>query len=119
MLITHDLGVVAGMTRRVAVMYAGVIVEQASTDDLFADPRMPYTWGLLDSLPRLDDLRGGKLRTIEGLPPLLIRLPDACRFNPRCPYVQDVCLSKEPELTLRSQEHWARCHGTDTNGWIP
>jgi oligopeptide transport system ATP-binding protein len=119
LMITHDLGIAAGMCDRINVMYAGRIVETCSVDQMFDNPRMPYSWGLLDSLPRLDDERGGKLRTIEGLPPLLIRLPDACRFNPRCPYVQDICLNKEPDLTLREEGHWARCHGTDTNGWIP
>ena len=86
---------------------------------MFDNPRMPYSWGLLDSLPRLDDERGGKLRTIEGLPPLLIRLPDACRFNPRCPYARDICREKEPALTEREEGHWARCHGTEADGWIP
>ena len=90
-----------------------------TSTSMFDNPRMPYTWGLLDSLPRLDDQRGGKLRTIEGLPPLLISLPDACRFNPRCPYTRDICLSKEPDLTLREEGHWARCHGTDARRWIP
>jgi oligopeptide transport system ATP-binding protein len=119
LMITHDLGIAAGMCDRINVMYAGRIVETGAVDEMFDNPRMPYTWGLLDSLPRLDDQRGGKLRTIEGLPPMLIRLPDACRFNPRCPYTRDICLNKEPELTLRGESHWARCHGTDSNGWIP
>ena len=119
LLITHDLGIAAGMCDRINVMYAGRIVETGDVDEMFDNPRMPYTWGLLDSLPRLDDERGGKLRTIEGLPPMLIRLPDACRFNPRCPYVRDECLTKEPELTLRGDDHWARCHATDAGGWIP
>jgi oligopeptide transport system ATP-binding protein len=118
LLITHDLGIAAGMCDRINVMYAGRIVETGSTDQLFDNPRMPYSWGLLDSLPRLDDQRGGRLRTIEGLPPLLIRLPDACRFNPRCPYVRDICLGKEPDLTVREPGHSARCHATDTGGWI-
>jgi oligopeptide transport system ATP-binding protein len=119
LLITHDLGIAAGMCDRINVMYAGRIVETGTVDQLFDNPRMPYSWGLLDSLPRLDDQRGGKLRTIEGLPPLLIRLPDACRFNPRCPYARDMCREKEPELTLRDPDHYARCHGTDAGGWIP
>ncbi|MEX2548245.1 MAG: ABC transporter ATP-binding protein [Chloroflexota bacterium] len=119
LLITHDLGIAAGMCDRINVMYAGRIVETGSTDQMFDNPRMPYTWGLLDSLPRLDDQRGGRLRTIEGLPPLLIRLPDACRFNPRCSYTRDLCREKEPELTEREEGHWARCHGTEPAGWIP
>ena len=84
LMITHDLGIAAGMCDRVNVMYAGRIVETGTVDELFEKPRMPYSWGLLDSLPRIDDVRGDRLRTIEGLPPVLIRPPDACRFNPRC-----------------------------------
>jgi oligopeptide transport system ATP-binding protein len=119
LLITHDLGIAAGMCERINVMYAGRIVETGTVDQLFDSPRMPYSWGLLDSLPRLDDQRGGKLRTIEGLPPLLINLPDACRFNPRCAYANDVCREREPQLTLREEAHFARCHGTEPEGWIP
>ena len=119
LMITHDLGIAAGMCDRINVMYAGRIVETGTTDQMFDNPRMPYTWGLLDSLPRLDDLRGGKLRTIEGLPPLLIRLPDACRFNPRCAYARDVCRETEPNLTMREEGHLARCHATEPGGWIP
>ncbi len=76
LLITHDLGIAAGMCDRINVMYAGRIVETGTVDQMFDNPRMPYTWGLLDSLPRLDDKRGGRLRTIEGLPPLA---------HPTCP----------------------------------
>jgi oligopeptide transport system ATP-binding protein len=119
LLITHDLGIAAGMCDRINVMYAGRIVETGVTDQMFDTPKMPYTWGLLDSLPRLDDTRGGKLRTIEGLPPLLINLPDACRFNPRCFYTRDLCREKEPGLTEREDAHFARCHGTEPGGWIP
>ena len=85
LMITHDLGIAAGMCDRVNVMYAGRIVETGTVDELFEQPRMPYSWGLLDSLPRIDDVRGDKLRTIEGMPPVLISPPDACRFSPRCP----------------------------------
>jgi oligopeptide transport system ATP-binding protein len=118
LLITHDLGIAAGMCERINVMYAGRIVESGTVDQIFENPRMPYTWGLLDSLPRLDDIRGARLRTIEGMPPLLIDVPDACRFAPRCSYVQDVCTVDEPELTVRSEGHVARCHATDAGGWI-
>jgi oligopeptide/dipeptide ABC transporter ATP-binding protein len=100
-------------------MYAGRIVETGNVDQIFDSPKMPYTWGLLDSLPRLDDQRGGKLRTIEGLPPLLIKLPDACRFNPRCAFARDLCREREPALTPREEGHVARCHGTEPDGWIP
>jgi oligopeptide transport system ATP-binding protein len=119
LLITHDLGIAAGMCDRVNVMYGGRIVETGSVDESFESPQMPYTWGLLDSLPRLDDTREGRLRTIEGLPPLLIAPPDACRFNPRCIYARDICRQKEPALTPRNGErHDARCWGTDVGGWL-
>jgi oligopeptide transport system ATP-binding protein len=119
LLITHDLGIAAGMCDRVNVMYAGRIVETGGVDVIFNNPRMPYAWGLLDSLPRLDDVRSDRLRTIEGLPPLLINVPDACRFNPRCAYARDVCREKEPELTPRVEPgHVARCWATEPGGWI-
>ena len=96
-LITHDLGVVARMTRRVAVMYAGLVVESASTGELFADPRHPYTVGLLHSIPRLDgDV--GTLRPIEGSPPDLRQEPAGCPFAPRCAWRLDTCWSQMPEL---------------------
>jgi oligopeptide transport system ATP-binding protein len=120
LLITHDLGIAAGMCDRVNVMYAGRIVETGTVDELFENPRMPYSWGLLDSLPRLDDVRGDRLRTIEGLPPLLIHPPDACRFEPRCRFARDVCRQDEPELTQRGDSaHFARCWATQPDGWIP
>ena len=120
LLITHDLGIAAGMCDRVNVMYAGRIVETGTTDELFERPRMPYSWGLLDSLPRLDDVRGDRLRTIEGLPPILIEPPDACRFEPRCRFARDICRQDEPELTRRGDTaHFARCWATEPDGWIP
>jgi oligopeptide transport system ATP-binding protein len=119
LLITHDLGIAAGMCDRVNVMYAGRIVETGTVDELFDSPQMPYSWGLLDSLPRIDDIRGERLRTIEGLPPLLIRPADACRFNPRCPYAHEVCRLSEPGLTPRGADaHLARCWATEPEGWI-
>ncbi len=119
LMITHDLGIAAGMCDRVNVMYAGRIVETATVDAMFEEPKMPYSWGLLDSLPRIDDIRGARLRTIEGMPPLLISPPDACRFAPRCHYARDTCRSDEPELTSRGSEaHLARCWGTEPGGWI-
>ena len=84
LLITHDLGIAAGMCDRVNVMYAGRIVETGTVDELFENPRMPYAWGLLDSLPRLDDAAGDRLRTIEGLPPVLISRPTPAASTPRC-----------------------------------
>ncbi len=119
LLITHDLGIAAGMCDRVNVMYAGRIVETGTVDELFERPRMPYSWGLLNSLPRLDDVRGDRLRTIEGLPPILITPPDACRFEPRCRFARDVCRQDEPELTRRGDTgHHARCWATQPDGWI-
>jgi oligopeptide transport system ATP-binding protein len=119
LMITHDLGIAAGMCDRVNVMYAGRIVETGTVDTMFESPQMPYAWGLLDSLPRIDDIRGAKLRTIEGLPPLLIKPPDACRFGPRCRFARDICRQDEPELTPRAGEgHLARCWATEPGGWI-
>ncbi|SDG00554.1 peptide/nickel transport system ATP-binding protein/oligopeptide transport system ATP-binding protein [Sinosporangium album] len=97
--ITHDLGVVAGMAERVNVMYAGQIVERADTVELFHRPQMPYTWGLLGSVPRLDQVRGGKLRPIAGQPPELSAMPPGCRFGPRCTHARDVCVESSPALT--------------------
>ncbi len=112
MLITHDLGVVAGMTNRVCVMYGGQIVEQGVVDDVFYEPRMPYTWGLLDSIPKLTDGRHRRLQPIKGSPPNMSRPPAGCRFSPRCAYVQDRCLPAVPELVTVTDAgvgHLARC----------
>jgi oligopeptide transport system ATP-binding protein len=118
-LITHDLGIAAGMCNRINVMYAGRIVETGPVDDIFERPKMPYSWGLLDSLPRLDEVRGSRLRTIEGLPPDLINPGPECRFSPRCKYVHDRCRVEEPSLSARDGEgHEARCFGTEPGGWI-
>jgi len=99
-MITHDLGVVAGMADRVAVMYAGRIVETGDVDDIFYRSRMPYTIGLLGSLPRLDARKDSALATLEGNPPSLLELPRGCPFIPRCPMAQAECAQEEPELTL-------------------
>jgi oligopeptide/dipeptide ABC transporter ATP-binding protein len=99
-MITHDLGVVAGMCESVCVMYAGRIVEKALVDDLFYDPKHPYTRGLLDSIPRAD--RTGKderLYSIPGSPPSLVGMPDACPFHPRCPRAMDICRKAYPPET--------------------
>jgi oligopeptide transport system ATP-binding protein len=96
-LITHDLGVVADVADRIAVMYAGRIVEEANVYDLYRKPCHPYTVGLLESIPRLD-LKGQELRTIKGLPPNLMRIPSGCPFHPRCPMVQQVCREIVPPL---------------------
>lgn len=95
-LITHDLGVVAGMTDRVVVMYAGKVVETAPTEELFANPRHPYTLGLLASVPRLDEERPEQLKTIEGAPPDLLKPPPGCPFMPRCAYAHAICKTMPP-----------------------
>jgi len=95
-LITHDLGVVAGMTDRVVVMYAGKVVEEALTEELFANPRHPYTLGLLASVPRLDEARQTELRTIEGAPPDLLNPPPGCPFMPRCFFARSICRTMPP-----------------------
>lgn len=109
-LITHDLGVVAGMTDRVTVMYAGKVVEEGPTSEIFANPRMPYTIGLLRSIPRLDEERGRRLTPIRGLPPNLIDLPPICPFSPRCDYAREECLASVPELRSVGTDHRAACH---------
>jgi len=112
-LITHDLGVVAGMCDDIIVMYAGRIAERASVYDLYADPAHPYTMGLLRSVPRLDEVRKERLIPIEGLPPDLIDLPDVCPFHPRCIYAADKCRSQMPPLEIvGSNDHRAAC-------WFP
>jgi oligopeptide/dipeptide ABC transporter ATP-binding protein len=112
-LITHDLGVVAGVAHRVAVMYAGRIVESARTDALFADPRHPYTQGLLASVPSMDGPRLTTLQSIPGLPPDLSNLPSGCPFRPRCPRAFEPCAANYPELTLLAPEHSARCFAAE------
>jgi peptide/nickel transport system ATP-binding protein len=97
-IITHDLGVVAEIADEIAVMYAGRIVERASTDRVFASPQHPYTWGLLKSIPRLDSPRGDELVPIAGRPPSLINRPSGCHFHPRCPYVREQHKKIDPAL---------------------
>ena len=96
-LVSHDLGVVAGTADRVQVMYGGTVVETGGVDDVFDRPRMPYTVGLLSSLPRADQL-GSRLAPIPGSPPSLLALPAGCSFAPRCPLVEDACRAGEPAL---------------------
>jgi len=108
-LITHDLGVVAGVADRIAVMYAGRIVEHADVHALYASPAHPYTKGLLASIPRLDR-RGEELITIRGLPPNLTRIPAGCAFHPRCPYVQPVCLTEQPPEVVLDGGRTSACH---------
>ena len=118
LLITHDLGIAAGMCDRVNVMYAGRIVETGTVDTLFETPRMPYSWGLLDSLPRIDDIRGDRLRTIEGLPPLLISPPTPAGSSRAAPTSATSAAEDEPELTRGGEDHMARCFATEPGGWI-
>lgn len=110
-LITHDLGVIAGMVDRVLVMYGGRAVETGSVDDVFYRPRMPYTVGLLNSLPRMDTEERVRLTPISGSPPSLANMPPGCPFAPRCPMVIDECNKDEPELIEvdGSAPHWAAC----------
>jgi oligopeptide transport system ATP-binding protein len=91
------------------VMYAGRAVERATTDDVFYDPLMPYSWSLLRSLPRLDTAGEVRLLPIKGTPPSLIHLPSGCNFNPRCPFVKDECLEIDPDLYEKKPGHEAAC----------
>jgi oligopeptide transport system ATP-binding protein len=108
-LITHDLGVVADMAQRVIVMYAGKVVEQGTLDDIFYRAEHPYTWGLLRSVPRLDQNSDEELVPIPGTPPDLFAPPKGCAFAARCPYAMEVCLNEDPEHTLLSSGHSAAC----------
>lgn len=109
MMITHSMGVVAGMADRVQVMYAGHIVETATTEEIFANPRHPYTVGLMKSIPRLDARSKEKLQPIRGLPPDLIDLPDMCPFVPRCNYAREQCEQKNPPLMEVAPGHLSAC----------
>ena len=108
--ITHDHGVIAEIADEILVMYAGRVVEQGAKRDLFYDPQMPYTWGLLGSIPRLDRPRVERLHTIKGMPPSLINAPEGCKFRPRCPHAFEKC-QEEPGLDQRVEErgHLDRC----------
>jgi oligopeptide/dipeptide ABC transporter ATP-binding protein len=110
-LVTHDLGVVAELADRVAVMYAGRIVEQGTLDELFYDPQHPYTWGLLGSIARVDRERPERLPAIAGMPPSLANRPEGCHFSPRCPHAFDKC-NQTPALEQRGGKtpgHADRC----------
>jgi oligopeptide transport system ATP-binding protein len=113
-LITHDLGVVAGMADEVAVMYAGRIVEQAPTDELFANPRHPYTLGLLESIPRLDAVPS-TLHPIPGRPPDLVHLGPGCPFAPRCRSVQERCHQEYPGFESVGPDHKAACWAVESS----
>ena len=108
-MITHDLGVVADMTDKIIVMYAGKIVECGSNEDIFYDPRHPYTWALMNSVPRLDLDNKEELVTIEGTIPDMIRPPRGCAFCSRCPYAMNICAEYEPEVTDLGNGHQVAC----------
>ncbi len=113
-LITHDLGVVAETCDQVLVMYGGQCVEKGPVDELFDQPEMPYTWGLLGSMPRMDRVRETRLTPIPGSPPSLINVPKGCVFNPRCRFTDrvegDRCFEVHPDLLPSSARHEVRCH---------
>jgi oligopeptide transport system ATP-binding protein len=109
MIITHALGVVANMADRINVMYAGHVYENASNDELFANPRNPYTLGLLKSIPRLDEERKTKLDPIRGAPPDLTNLGDGCPFVPRCDYAVDICAQQFPPFREVAEAHKTLC----------
>jgi dipeptide transport system ATP-binding protein len=110
-LISHDLGVVANVCRRVVVMYAGEVVEEGLTEDVLADPKHPYTWALINAVPRLDRYEPGskRLTTIEGAPPDPARKPDGCPFHPRCRFRLDRCWSEMPPMSPFEGEREAAC----------
>lgn len=112
LLITHDLGVVADAADRVAVMYAGRVVEAAPVRQIFQQPAHPYTLGLLHSLPR-SDRKGDKLNPIRGAPPDLARIPPGCPFHPRCDFALERCRSEQPVLRDSSPEHRVACHRSE------
>jgi len=111
-LITHDLGVVAEIADKVMVMYGGRTVEYAGIDEIFYNPHHPYTWGLLGSLPRLDEIEKTRLTPIKGQPPDLIALPSGCPFVGRCAYERTECRDEWPELEIVGPDHGVNC-------WIP
>jgi oligopeptide/dipeptide ABC transporter ATP-binding protein len=115
-IITHNLGVVARYADRVNVMYAGKIIESSTAEKVYADPRHPYTLGLLNSVPRLDQASGERLIPIEGLPPDLGRLPPGCAFYPRCTFRVAKCKEEYPPLQLVAENHYAACWVDVTKG---
>ncbi len=112
-MITHDLGVVAGLCDRIMVMYAGEVVESGPLRDVFYHPLHPYTQGLLRAVPRLDEAGQSELATIPGNPPNLMHLPSGCPFRDRCEYAKERCMSDHPELRMMAEGHWKACHMDD------
>jgi peptide/nickel transport system ATP-binding protein len=117
LLITHDLGVVAEVCDRVAVMYAGQVVEEAPVETLFADPRHPYTLGLMAAIPQIDGV--AQPRAIEGSPPDMTNPPSGCRFHPRCPYRQEICTVEAPERRIIADGHISACHFAEQLATLP
>lgn len=109
LMITHDLGVVAEIADRVAVMYAGMVVESGTVEELFENPKHPYTWGLLQSIPKLDEENSGRLVPIEGSPPDLFNPPKGCPFAARCPYAMNICIEQLPDNKYFSAQHYSMC----------
>jgi oligopeptide transport system ATP-binding protein len=109
-LITHDMGVIAGLCDRVMVMYAGRVVEAAPVNQLFHNPQHPYTAGLLRSMPRLDEVMQERLTTVPGQPPNMQRLPSGCAFRTRCTYRMDICATELPPLRPIAPERSKACH---------
>jgi oligopeptide transport system ATP-binding protein len=114
-LISHDLGVVAGLADEVSVMYAGRVVERGTVDDVYAHPRHPYTRGLLSSVPRLTDENRGPLASIGGGAPSLLALPTGCAFHPRCPHERPNCRVDDPRLRQVGSVE-AACHYAEEMG---
>jgi peptide/nickel transport system ATP-binding protein len=109
-LITHDLGVVAEHCDDIVVMYAGKLAEYGERRDIYYNAHHPYTWGLMQSIARMDQERTERLRPIKGQPPSLIHVPTGCPFHPRCPYVMDICKTEVPELLPANGHHASACH---------
>jgi len=109
MLITHDLGVVARYADRINVMYAGRIVERGTAEEIFHHPKHPYTLGLMESMPRLDQAPGSRLTPIPGQPPDLSDPPPGCPFHPRCRFAEARCRSERPPLEQITDNHWKAC----------
>jgi oligopeptide transport system ATP-binding protein len=109
-MITHDLGVIASMCKRILVMYGGLICEQGTVKEIFYQPKHPYTWGLLHSIPKITQQKGDKLIPINGTPPDMLRPPKGCPFAPRCPYAMPVCRAYLAPDTVLSDTHAVQCH---------
>jgi oligopeptide transport system ATP-binding protein len=113
LLITHDLGVVAGFCDTIQVMYAGSIVERGTADEIFHNPQHPYTWGMLGSMTRLDEVHRDRLNSVRGAPPSLINPPTGCRFAPRCDFAKDICVEALPILRQSQEGQTVACHRAD------